>query len=98
MKIILIFNATEIPCGEHRKFEPFIGYCFAVSRLDEILKHKRNVALKQIIIFFPQKHLVYRLMYSQYENENSNMGKANCRRTIEVCLVFNGLLLTGIQA
>ena len=31
VKTILIFNATEIPCGEHRKFELFVGYCFVVS-------------------------------------------------------------------
>ena len=29
---------------------------------------------------FSQKHVVYRLMYSQYKNPNTldNMGKANC--------------------
>ena len=31
VKTILIFNATEILCGEHRKFELFVGYCFVVS-------------------------------------------------------------------
>ena len=73
MKTILIFNATEISCGEHRKFKPFVGYCFAVLRLDEILQHKRNIALKQtiIIMIFFQKHVVCRLMYSQYENPNT---------------------------
>ena len=69
----IIFNATEISCGEHRKFKPLVGYCFAVSRLDEILQHKRNVALKQIIIiFFSKTCCVYcRLMYSQYKNVNT---------------------------
>ena len=57
MKTIIIFNAIEIPRGEHRKFESFVGYCFAVSRLDEILLHKRNVALKQTIVVFFLKNM-----------------------------------------
>ena len=31
VKTIPIFNATKIPCGEHRKFEPFVGYCFSLT-------------------------------------------------------------------
>ena len=71
MKTIPILNATKIPRGEHRKLESFGGYCFVVSRSDKILLHKRNFALKQnAIIFFSQKRVVYRLMYSHYENLN----------------------------
>ena len=37
VKTIPIFNTTKIPCGEHRKLEPFVGYCLIVSWLDKIL-------------------------------------------------------------
>ena len=58
VKTIIIFNAIEIPRGEHRRFEPFGGYCLAVSRLDEILLHKRNIALKQTIVIFFLKNML----------------------------------------
>ena len=42
---------------------------------------------------FSQKHVVYRLMYSQYENPDTLIwGKRNFRRTIEGCLVFKWIV------
>ena len=93
MKTILIFNATEISCGEHRKFKPFVGNCFAVSQLDEISVAQKKRRFETNYFFFSQKHVVYRLMYSQYENPNTLIwGKRNCRRTIEGCLVFKWIV------
>ena len=37
MKTIPTFYVTKVQCGKQRKFELFVGYCFVVSQLDEIL-------------------------------------------------------------
>ena len=47
---------------------------FVVSRLDEILSHKNVLCKGWYILSMISKH--------------SNVGKVNCRRTIEGCLVF----------
>ena len=69
-----------------------ISHLLLAIVLDKILYHKRNVALKQNIIFF-SKTCCVRLLFSQYENLNILMwGKQKCRRTIESSLVFEWIV------